>query len=154
MSARSSPSAAPGSTTTQDEREPIGVLFSGGADSGAVLLAILHALLGSGRSAARLKAFTLAIAGGGADLAQAREFLRRLDLAYLGETLDVDAGAVDPLAAVELIEDYKPLDVECAAMNLALARAIRGRYPEWRLLLDGDGGDENLKSYPIEENWS
>ncbi|MDE0829680.1 MAG: hypothetical protein OSB03_10825, partial [Vicinamibacterales bacterium] len=28
----------------------------------------------------------------------------------------------------------------------------RERYPDWRLLLDGDGGDENLKDYPIEEN--
>jgi asparagine synthase (glutamine-hydrolysing) len=26
------------------------------------------------------------------------------------------------------------------------------RYPEWRYLIDGDGGDENLKDYPIEEN--
>src|SRR4029077_15202429 len=46
----------------------------------------------------------------------------------------------------------KPLDVECATVNLALLAAIRDRYPEWRLLVDGDGGDENLKDYPIEEN--
>ena len=31
-------------------------------------------------------------------------------------------------------------------------RGIRERYPDWRLLVDGDGGDENLKDYPIEEN--
>ena len=37
-------------------------------------------------------------------------------------------------------------------MGLALCRGIRERYPEWRYLLDGDGGDENLKDYPIEEN--
>jgi len=37
-------------------------------------------------------------------------------------------------------------------MGLALCRGIRARYPEWRYLLDGDGGDENLKDYPIEEN--
>jgi asparagine synthase (glutamine-hydrolysing) len=37
-------------------------------------------------------------------------------------------------------------------MNLALCRGIRRRYPEWRYLMDGDGGDENLKDYPIEEN--
>ncbi len=29
---------------------------------------------------------------------------------------------------------------------------IRRRYPDWRYLIDGDGGDENLKDYPIEEN--
>ena len=33
-----------------------------------------------------------------------------------------------------------------------LLAGIRERYPEWRLLVDGDGGDENLKDYPIEEN--
>jgi asparagine synthase (glutamine-hydrolysing) len=53
---------------------------------------------------------------------------------------------------VEVIEDYKPRDVECAAVGLALLEGIRRRYPEWRYLADGDGGDENLKDYPIEEN--
>src|SRR5207245_4989494 len=61
-------------------------------------------------------------------------------------------GALDPLRAVAGIEDYKPLDVECAAVNLALLQSIRDRYPDWRLLVDGDGGDENLKDYPIEAN--
>jgi asparagine synthase (glutamine-hydrolysing) len=37
-------------------------------------------------------------------------------------------------------------------MALALCCGIRERYPDWRYLLDGDGGDENLKDYPIEEN--
>jgi asparagine synthase (glutamine-hydrolysing) len=37
-------------------------------------------------------------------------------------------------------------------MSLALCRGIRQRYPDWRYLIDGDGGDENLKDYPIEEN--
>lgn len=137
---------------SQAGEEPIGVLFSGGIDSGAVLLALYRALLESGRSPARLKAFTLAVQGGGADAAQARDFLRRVELEFLGETIDVASGELDALAAVEVIEDYKPLDVECAAVTLALVRGIRARYPDWRLLADGDGGDENLKSYPIEEN--
>jgi asparagine synthase (glutamine-hydrolysing) len=133
-------------------RAPIGVAFSGGADSGAVLLCAYRALLDSGQSAARLKAFTLAVDGGGEDLAQARSFLARTGLEYLGETIEVPSSAVDPFLAVEVIEDYKPLDVECAAVNLALLAAIRQRYPDWVYLLDGDGGDENLKDYPIEEN--
>ncbi len=132
--------------------EPLGVLFSGGIDSASVLLAVYHTLLDSGSSPARLKAFTLAVDGGGEDLSQARELLRRLDLEVLGEVVEVAAGEVDPLAAVEVIEDYKPLDVECAAVALALVAGIRRRYPEWRHLADGDGGDENLKDYPIEEN--
>ena len=133
-------------------RAPIGVSFSGGADSGTVLLCAYRALLDSGQSAARLKAFTLAVDGGGEDVEQARAFLAHVGLEYLGETIDVAADAVDPFLAVEVIEDYKPLDVECAAVNLALLAAIRARYPDWVYLLDGDGGDENLKDYPIEEN--
>src|SRR2546427_10290558 len=37
-------------------------------------------------------------------------------------------------------------------MGLTLCRGIRARYPDWRFLIDGDGGDGNLKDYPIEEN--
>ena len=37
-------------------------------------------------------------------------------------------------------------------MALALCRGIRARYPTWTHLVDGDGGDENLKDYPIEDN--
>lgn len=136
----------------QDQAEPIGVPFSGGIDSGAVLLCLNHLLLNEGQSPARLKAFTLSVDGAGQDARQAREFLRRTNLEMLGETIDVRAGDLDPLRAVAVIEDYKPLDVECAAVNLALLAGIRERYPDWRLLVDGDGGDENLKDYPIEEN--
>jgi asparagine synthase (glutamine-hydrolysing) len=133
-------------------KEPLGVLFSGGMDSGALLLALYHELLAAGQSPARLKAFTLAVDGGGDDLAQARELLRRAGLQILHEVIEASGDEIDPFAAVEAIEDYKPLDVECAAMNLALLRGIRARYPDWRHLADGDGGDENLKDYPIEEN--
>jgi asparagine synthase (glutamine-hydrolysing) len=136
----------------QDAAAPIGVPFSGGIDSGAVLLCLNALLLTEGISPARLKAFTLSVDGGGEDARQAREFLARTGLEMLGETIDVPATALDPLRAVTVIEDYKPLDVECAAVNLQLLAGIRERYPEWRLLVDGDGGDENLKDYPIEEN--
>jgi asparagine synthase (glutamine-hydrolysing) len=54
--------------------------------------------------------------------------------------------------AIRVIEDYHPLDVECAAAALCLLRGIRERYPALRYLLDGDGGDENLKSYPLEDS--
>ena len=136
----------------QDPTEPIGVPFSGGIDSGAILLCLYTLLLNEGASPARLKAFTLAVDGQGDDARQAREFLRQTGLEMFGEIIDVPSSAVDPLRAVAVIEDYKPLDVECAAVNLALLAAIRRRYPEWRLLVDGDGGDENLKDYPIEAN--
>jgi len=131
---------------------PLGVAFSGGVDSGAVLLCLYRALLDRGDNPSRLKAFTLTVDGDGADAAQARRFLARAELEMLGEQVDVPASAIDPFVAVELIEDYKPLDVECAAVGWALLSAIRRRYPEWRFVVDGDGGDENLKDYPIEEN--
>src|SRR5204863_9894879 len=108
-----------------DRAAPIGVPFSGGIDSGSVLLCLNKLLLNEGQSPARLKAFTLSIGGDGEDARQAREFLRRTNLEMLGETVDVSARALDPLAAVAVIEDYKPLDVECAAVNLALLQEIR-----------------------------
>jgi asparagine synthase (glutamine-hydrolysing) len=138
--------------SAQEPAAPIGVAFSGGIDSGAILLCLYKLLLNEGQSPARLKAFTLAVDGEGEDARQAHDFLRRTDLEMLGEIVEVSSSALDPLRAVAVIEDYKRLDVECAAVNLALLAGIRERYPDWRLLVDGDGGDENLKDYPIEEN--
>lgn len=138
--------------SVQDPRAPIGVPFSGGIDSGAVLLCLYRLLLDQGQSPARLKAFTLSAGGEGEDARQARDFLRDTELEMLGEEIGVPPAAINPYDAIAVIEDYKPLDVECAAVALALSRALRERYPEWRLLVDGDGGDENLKDYPIEEN--
>lgn len=133
------------------EREPIGVCFSGGVDSGCVFLAVYHVMRRLGLNPARLKAFTLNF-GDGPDLRQAREFLERLGLGLFLETIEADAASLDVAETLRVLEDYKPLDVECASMGLALCRGIRARYPHWRHLADGDGGDENLKDYPIEEN--
>lgn len=134
------------------QREPIGVLFSGGVDSGAVLLTLYHLLLQRGETPQRLKAFTLDVGGRGGDALQAQQFLDELDLGYLLERFDVPVSAISVDAAIKVLEDYKPLDVQSAAMALALCQAIRDRYPDWKLLVDGDGGDENLKDYPIHEN--
>jgi asparagine synthase (glutamine-hydrolysing) len=130
---------------------PIGVEFSGGIDSGAVFLLVYHGMLRLGMSPARLKAFTLNL-GDSADAAQARAFLEALDLSLFLEEIEADPESLDATEALKTIEDYKPLDVECAAVAIALCRGIRERYPDWRFLVDGDGGDENLKDYPIEEN--
>ena len=143
---------SPAGWTECPPREPLGVCFSGGVDSGAVFLLTYHALMQRGDSPARLKAFTLAVDGGGPDLEQAQEFLRRLGLELFLEPIPVRAEEVRVEDAIRAIEDYKPLDVQSAAMALALCRGIRQRYPEWKYLFDGDGGDENLKDYPIEDN--
>jgi asparagine synthase (glutamine-hydrolysing) len=135
----------------EDSSAPIGVSFSGGIDSGAVLLVTYHTMLRLGRSPARLKAFVLDL-GDGPDVAQARAFLAECGLSIFLEEIQGRAGDLDVERTVRALEDYKALDVECAAMGLLLARGIRERYPTWRHLADGDGGDENLKDYPIEEN--
>ncbi len=152
-----------------DGREPIGVLFSGGIDSGALFLVLHHLLLRRGESPARLKAFTLAVTDSNlksqisnrkfefenqtsADAVQAARFLDELDLGLFLEVIEVSRDDLNVAETVRVIEDYKPLDVQSATMALSLCKGIRQRYPEWKYLTDGDGGDENLKDYPIEEN--
>lgn len=132
--------------------EPIGVLFSGGIDSGVILMLTYHLLRLEGQSSARLKAFTLSVDGQGSDVQQAAEFLRAVGLDMLLEVVEVPASELDYRRAVQIIEDYKPLDVQSAVMTDALCRQIRQRYASWKYLLDGDGGDENMRDYPIEEN--
>lgn len=131
---------------------PIGVTFSAGIDSGSVFILMYHALKELGESPSRLKAFTLSIDGDGADLLQARKFLEKLDLDLFLEPIELDYNALDWKEAVNVVEDYKPLDIQSATMNLSLLQGIRSRYPDWKYIIDGDGGDENLKDYPIEEN--
>jgi len=134
------------------EHEPIGVMFSGGIDSGAVFLATHHVMKTRGMNLARLKAFTLSVDGEGEDAKQAHDFLSQLDLELFHEVITAPGNWINLEDAVQTIEDYKPLDIQAGAMTLALCRGIREQYPDFTYLIDGDGGDENLKDYPIEEN--
>jgi asparagine synthase (glutamine-hydrolysing) len=131
--------------------EPIGVCFSGGIDSGSVFLTTYHVMLQLGMNPSRLKAFVLDV-GDGPDVAQARAFLDASGLGLCLEPVEVDASSLDVDETIRVVEDYKALDVQSATMAMALCRGLRRRYPEWRYLIDGDGGDENLKDYPIEQN--
>ena len=130
---------------------PIGVTFSAGIDSGSVFMLTYYALKELGESPSRLKAFTLSVDGGG-DLLQARKFLEALNLELFLEPIELDYSALDWKKAVKVVEDYKALDIQSATMNLSLLQGIRSRYPDWKYIIDGEGGDENLKDYPIEEN--
>jgi asparagine synthase (glutamine-hydrolysing) len=132
-------------------QDPIGVCFSGGIDSGSVFLTAHHLMLSKGMHPGRLKAFVLDL-GDGPDVEQARLFLDSLGLGLFLEPIEVDRAALNVEETIRIVEDYKPLDIESASMAVALCRGIRERYPEWKYLLDGDGGDENLKDYPIEQN--
>ncbi|MGC2403098.1 MAG: asparagine synthase-related protein, partial [Acidobacteriaceae bacterium] len=131
--------------------EPIGACFSGGIDSGSVFLTTYHVMRKLGMSPSRLKAFVLDV-GDGPDVAQAQAFLEALGLGLFLERVAVEPPSLDVEETIRVIEDYKALDVESATMAMALCRGLRRRYPDWRYLVDGDGGDENLKDYPIEQN--
>jgi asparagine synthase (glutamine-hydrolysing) len=136
---------------TLPDREPVGVCFSGGIDSGAVFVVTEHVLRKLGLNPARLKAFTLTF-GDGPDLEQASRFLEKIGMAFYLEPIEASLNELDVAETVRVVEDYKPLDIEAASMALALFRGIRRRYPDWRYVIDGEGGDENLKDYPIHEN--
>ncbi len=131
--------------------EPIAVAFSGGVDSASVFLLARKALREIGSTSDRLRAFTLDL-GGGKDAAQAESLMRDLGLEDHLEVIKVPAENLDIEGTIRVIEDYHPLDVECAAVALCLLAGIHERYPNLKYLLDGDGGDENLKSYPLEDS--
>ena len=100
-----------------DPRTPVGVAFSGGIDSGSVFLVTYHTMLRLGMSPQRLKAFVLNIddRGDGPDLDQARAFLSSAGLSLFLEEIGADATALDACETIKVLEDYKALDVECAA---------------------------------------
>src|SRR5262249_42423341 len=107
---------------------PIGVCFSGGVDSGSVFLLVYHALLRLGLSPSRLKAFVLD--PGGPDVARARAFVRAVGLELFLKTTPGAPAGLAPAETLAVIEDYKPLDVECATVGLQLCKGIRARYPD------------------------
>jgi asparagine synthase (glutamine-hydrolysing) len=131
--------------------EPVGVCFSGGIDSGSVFLTTYFVMRRLGMNPSRLKAFVLDL-GDGPDVEQARSFLDTLGLGLFLEPVAVDASSLDVEETIRVVEDYKVLDVQSATMAMALCRGLRARYAAWRYLIDGDGGDENLKDYPIDQN--
>jgi asparagine synthase (glutamine-hydrolysing) len=133
------------------DREPVAVAFSGGVDSLSVFLLARQACVELGRSPDQIRAFTLDF-GGGEDAAQAERAVHHLGLASCWERITASPADTDLEGAIRLIEDYQPLDVECAADATCLLRGVRQRYPGLKYLLDGDGGDENLKSYPLEDS--
>ncbi len=131
--------------------EPIALAFSGGVDSASVFLLARKAIEELGGDSARLRAFTLDM-GEGRDAKQAAEAVVRLGLEEQWEVVRIPAEQLDLEEAIRVIEDYHPLDVECAAVSICLLKGIRERHPGLKYLLDGDGGDENLKSYPLEDS--
>ncbi len=130
---------------------PVALAFSGGVDSASVLLVARAAQAELGRDPDLIRPFTLDL-GGGADAAQAERMVEDLGLRHTWERIAQPAERYSLEEAIRTIEDYHPLDVACAAAGMLLAAGIREQHPEIKHLIDGDGGDENLKSYPLEDS--
>lgn len=129
---------------------PLGVALSGGADSTAIA-ALLWKALGMTDSRSRLTFFTFS-AGGGTDRQSAQEVVRGLGAESQWEVIESAPSEIDPAAAVVSLEDYRPLDVACGAVMRAFLKGLRAAHPALVYLFDGDGGDENWKSYPVEDS--
>ena len=114
--------------------EKIAVLFSGGVDSSSVLLLARQALRELGRDQDSVRPFTLDL-GGGEDADQAKRWVSELGLESSWECVCQPGVTPDLEEAIATIEDYHPLDVECAAASLVLLKAIRERHPSMRYLL-------------------
>lgn len=147
------------------DHEAIGVSLSGGMDSSGVLALLLFTLESLGRSNT-VHAFTLAVDGGGSDLAQARIVANILRSRFPGRVafheILADSSAIDREALLvevaNIIEDYRPLDLGAALAGTVLFRAIaerqkRGEIPLIRHAFDGDGGNEVFRDYPL-AHWS
>lgn len=129
---------------------PLGVALSGGADSAAVA-SLLWKCLGERGERERLRLFTLSI-GGGSDREAAGAVARALGAGSCWEVIEAEPGDLDLAETVACLEDYRPLDVQCGAVARAFLKNLRARHPELVTLFDGDGGDENWKSYPVEDS--
>ncbi|MBI2427154.1 MAG: hypothetical protein HYV34_04895 [Candidatus Kerfeldbacteria bacterium] len=144
--------------------EPIMVSFSGGADSTSVLVTLLETIRSLSRTN-RVVGLTLAIDGGGSDLAQAEKVasvlaVRFPEPAFAFRPLVV---ASDPATTADLqtdaallLEEYHARDVECGMAGMLLGWGAtrareEGELPEIRFEFNGDGGNELFCDYPRED---
>jgi hypothetical protein len=117
---------------------PSGVCSSGGIDSGSLFFVPYKVLQRRDISPSRLKSLSLDL-GNGPDVEQARAFLSATGLSMFLEEIQESADDLDVEQTLRVLEDYKSLDVECAAMGLLLCQGIRERYPDqWVLMVDHD----------------
>ena len=145
--------------------EPIAVSLSGGMDSSGVLAVLLYVLEKEDRSNP-VHTFTLAIDGGGSDLAQARQVIGLLRPRFghrlVHHEIAVNASEVDHAELVRrtafMVEDYRVLDFGAAMAGVVLNDAIgrmytKGELPAIHHAFDGDGGNEVFLDYPL-NHWS
>ncbi|MBI4032564.1 asparagine synthetase B family protein [Candidatus Berkelbacteria bacterium] len=132
---------------------PLGVLLSGGVDSSSVLATFLHVLDQMNQPRQRIRTFTLVVDGGGTDLAHAAQVVEALGVKDSWLPVPIGKREISIEAAIGTMEDYHVLDIQGVAVLMPLVAGIRSRLrDELRWLVDGDGGDENLRSYPIQDS--
>lgn len=115
---------------------PRALALSGGIDSSVIAAEIA-------RQEARVEAFTVTFAGDGTDFAFARQVAERCQLKHEeipAEGLSIERGLEEMVAQYD-----EPFADSAAVSALTLARALNGRY---KVILNGDGGDEAFAGYP------
>ena len=132
------------------QREPIGVAFSGGIDSGAVFLVTYHTMLKLGLSPSRLKAFVLNLGERTRRRAGPLVLVGRSICRCFSRRSTPGRRISTSRKRCASSKTTRRSTSSAPRWGCRLCRGIRERYPEWRHLADGDGGDENLKDYPLE----
>jgi asparagine synthase (glutamine-hydrolysing) len=115
---------------------PVALCLSGGVDSSVIAAECV-------RQGVPLDAFTVALDGDSTDLPHARVVARHLHLKHHVIEARAESAAAQLEAAAEHYDE--PFADSSALPSLALARALAGRY---KVILNGDGGDEAFAGYP------
>jgi asparagine synthase (glutamine-hydrolysing) len=115
---------------------PIAMSLSGGIDSSVVASELI-------RNDAALHAFTVVFEGDGTDLPYARYVADQLGLRHEVIRAKPQTAAQSFDAMIRAYDE--PFADSSAIPSLALALALKGRY---KVVLNGDGGDEAFAGYP------
>ncbi len=115
---------------------PVALSLSGGVDSSVIAVECA-------RRGKRVDAYTVALDADQTDLTSARAVAGKLGLVHHV----VDAPALSAACQMEDAAAHydEPFADSSALPSLALARALAGRY---KVILNGDGGDEAFAGYP------
>jgi asparagine synthase (glutamine-hydrolysing) len=114
---------------------PVAIALSGGIDSSVIAAE-------TARQGSRLDAFTVVFDGDQTDLAYARLAARRYGLRH--EIIPSEGRAVAAEFDNTVAHYDEPFADSSSLASIALARALEGRY---KVILNGDGGDEVFGGY-------
>jgi asparagine synthase (glutamine-hydrolysing) len=115
---------------------PVALCLSGGVDSSVIAAECV-------RQGVSLDAFTVALDGDSQDLAHARLVAQALRLNH--HVIEARAESVASQLEAAAAHYDEPFADSSALPSLTLARALAGRY---KVVLNGDGGDEAFAGYP------